>query len=169
MSSIWQKAMYFLGLDDESRELDEREVTASGDPMAPLESGPRGRRVEPPATGGWRPAGAEGVEMIGAATAVRPVAGADAESEIIIANSFGDAQQLADHLRVRRAVVIDLRNTEPDTVRRLVDFASGITYALDGTMQKIAQGVILVAPNRVALGEGERQRLAELGLYQLDV
>ena len=168
MSSIWQKAMYFLGLDDESRELDEREVTAPADPMAPMDPGPRGRRVEPPATGHWRPAGAEGVEMVGAATAVRPVAGADDESEIIIANSFGDAQQLADHLRVRRAVVMDLRETEPDTVRRLVDFASGITYALDGTMQKIAQGVILVAPSRVALGEGERQRLAELGLYQLD-
>ena len=166
MSSIWQKAMYFLGLDDESRELDDREVSTQADPMAPLDPGPRGRRVEPPTTGRWRPEGTGSVERV--ATAVRPVAGVDAESEIIIANSFADAQQLADHLRVRRAVVIDLRDTEPDTVRRLVDFASGITYALDGTMQKIAQGVILVAPNRVALGEVERQRLAELGLYQLE-
>ncbi|MEE9472703.1 MAG: cell division protein SepF, partial [Acidimicrobiia bacterium] len=85
------------------------------------------------------------------------------------ADSFADAQQLADHLRVRRPVVLDLRDTEPDTVRRLVDFASGITYALDATMQKIAQGVILVAPSRVVLGEGERQRLAELGLFQLEL
>ena len=92
----------------------------------------------------WRPANVEGVETLGAATAVRPMPGADSESEIIIASSFADAQQLADHLRVRRPVVLDLRETEPDTVRRLVDFASGITYALDGTMQKIAQGVILV-------------------------
>ena len=169
MSSIWQKAMYFLGLDDESRELDEREVSAPADPIATMETGPRGRRVEPPNTGRWRPANAEAhVETVGAATAVRPVPGGDAEAEIIIADSFADAQQLADHLRVRRPVILDLRDTEPETVRRLVDFASGITYALDGTMQKIAQGVILVAPNRVVLGEVERQRLVELGLYQLE-
>ncbi len=170
MSSLWQKAMYFLGLDDESRELDEREVGVHPEPVSPLEAGPRGRRVEPPTPGLWRPANTEAhVETVGAATAVRPVPGADSESEIIVADSFGDAQLLADHLRVRRPVVLDLRQTEPDTVRRLVDFASGITYALDGTMQKIAQGVILVAPSRVTLAEGERQRLAELGLYQLDL
>ena len=170
MSSIWQKAMYFLGLDDESRELDEREVNAQADPIATMDTGPRGRRVEPPATGPWRPANAEAhVERVGAVTTVHPVPGSDAEAEVIIANSFADAQQLADHLRVRRPVVLDLRDTEPDTVRRLVDFASGITYALDGTMQKIAQGVILVAPSRVVLGEGERQRLAELGLFQLEL
>lgn len=169
MSSIWQKAMYFLGLDDESRELDDREAGVAPDPVGSMDTGPRGRRVEPPSTGRWRPAGVEGVETMGAATAVRPMPGADTESEIIVASVFADAQQLADHLRVRRPVVLDLRETEPDTVRRLVDFASGITYALDGTMQKIAQGVILVAPNRATLGEGERQRLTELGLYQLEL
>ena len=172
MSSIWQKAMYFLGLDDESRELDDREVGTQPDPAIPVEGGPRGRRVEPPSTGPWRTGAEAQMDTAGAGTAttvVRPVPGVDAESEILLANSFADAQELADHLRVRRAVVLDLRETEPDTVRRLVDFASGITYALDGTMQKIAQGVILVSPNRVALGEGERQRLTELGLYQLDL
>ena len=170
MSSIWQKAMYFLGLDDESRELDEGEVSAQADPVTAMDTGPRGRRVEPPATGPWRPANAEAhIERVGAVTTVHPVPGSDAEAEVIIANSFADAQQLADHLRVRRPVVLDLRDTEPDTVRRLVDFASGITYALDGTMQKIAQGVILVAPSRVVLGESERQRLAELGLFQLEL
>jgi hypothetical protein len=42
MSSIWQKAMYFLGLDDESRELDEREVSAQADPITAMDTGPRG-------------------------------------------------------------------------------------------------------------------------------
>jgi cell division inhibitor SepF len=63
--------------------------------------------------------------------------------------------------------VLDLRGTEPDTVRRLVDFASGITYALEGTMQKVAQGVILVAPARTTLSEDEVRRLAALGLYDV--
>jgi cell division inhibitor SepF len=102
------------------------------------------------------------------ATAVRPVPGQDSQAEIVVAAEFADAQLLADHLRVRRPVVLDLRATEPDTVRRLVDFASGITYALEGTMQKVAQGVILVAPARTSLSDVELQRLADLGLYELE-
>lgn len=172
MSSIWNKAMYFLGLDDESRELEEPEVVPTpaelpGSAVQP----PRGRRVEPPAATRWRPANSEArVESMGVnqATAVRPVPGQEATVEIVVASEFADAQLLADHLRVRRPVVLDLRATEPDTVRRLVDFASGITYALEGTMQKVAQGVILVAPARTSLSDPELQRLADLGLYELE-
>jgi len=50
----------------------------------------------------------------------------------------------------------------------LIDFASGLTYGLDGTMSKIAEGVILVLPHGVSLGRSETQRLVELGLYALD-
>ena len=110
----------------------------------------------------------EAVTVASAGSSVRPVPQQDGEAEVVVARDFADAQLLADHLRVRRAVVLDLRDTEPDTVRRLVDFASGITYALDGTMQKVAQGVILVAPARTTLSDDEVRRLAELGLYQLD-
>lgn len=172
MSSIWNKAMYFLGLDDESRELDEAAppVTQAGIP--PPADGPRGRRVEPPAGARWRPANTEArmetTYGVSQATAVRQVPSGDARAEILIATEFADAQLLADYLRGRQPVVLDLRDTEPDTVRRLVDFASGITYALEGTMQKIASGVILVAPARTVLGEDEVNRLADLGLYEID-
>ena len=170
MSSIWNKAMYFLGLDDESRELNEQEPSPSPSETANAVEPPRGRRVEPPTGSRWRPANAEArVETVGItqATAVRPVPGQESRAEIVVAADFADAQMLADHLRVRRPVVLDLRDTEPDTVRRLVDFASGITYALEGTMQKVAQGVSLVAPARTTLSEDELRRLADLGLYDL--
>jgi cell division inhibitor SepF len=169
MSSIWNKAMYFLGLDEESRELDEPDPAMVGPDRGEVEV-PRGRRVEPPAGARWRPANTEArIESVTtAASSVRQVPGTVSEAEIVVAHDFADAQLLADHLRVRRPVVLDLRDTEPDTVRRLVDFASGITYALDGTMQKVAQGVILVAPARTSLSEDEVRRLADLGLYQLD-
>lgn len=172
MSSIWNKAMYFLGLDDESREMDEREVAPTpSDVAGNMVEPPRGRRVEPPTGARWRPANSEAhLENVGItqATAVRPIPGQDSHVEVVIAEEFADAQLLADHLRVRRPVVLDLRETEPDTVRRLVDFASGITYALEGTMQKVAQGVILIAPARTTLSESELQRLAGLGLYEFD-
>lgn len=170
MSSIWNKAMYFLGLDEESRELDERDpaMVTTTEPAIATEA-PRGRRVEPPAGSRWRPANVEArVESVTLASSVRAVPGQESQAEIIIATEFADAQLLADHLRVRRPVVLDLRDTEPETVRRLVDFASGITYALDGTMQKVAPGVILVAPARTTLAGDEVQRLADLGLYELN-
>jgi FtsZ-interacting cell division protein YlmF len=46
-----------------------------------------------------------------------------------------------------------------------VDFCTGLTYALDGSMRKIDEGVILVLPPRVSLGREEKRRLADLGLY----
>ncbi len=52
-------------------------------------------------------------------------------------------------------------------VRRLVDFSSGLIYALDGTMKRVAEGVILVSPPRVTLSEDEIRRLSDLGLYDV--
>lgn len=137
-------------------------------------SGVSGRRVEPPARQRRRvsdvPEHAEaGVLVRGPqeTLAPRPVA-APAETEIIEARSFTDAQALADYIRDDTAVVLDLRGTEPAMVRRLVDFATGLTYALEGRMAKIAQGVILVTPQGVSLSVDEQQRLAELGLYTVN-
>ena len=64
-----------------------------------------------------------------------------------------------------RSHCLDLRATEPEMVRRIVDFASGLKYALDGRMAKTAQGVILVTPAGSSLGVGEQERLARIGLF----
>lgn len=88
-------------------------------------------------------------------------------AEIIAAHSFSDAKRLADMIRERIPVLVNLRDTEPDMVRRLVDFSSGLIYALDGTMRKVSEGVILVSPPRVTLSVDEERRLADLGLYDL--
>ena len=64
--------------------------------------------------------------------------------------------------------MLDLRDTEPEMVRRIVDFSTGLTYALDGAMRKTTDGVILVLPPRVSIGREEKRRLSELGLYDLD-
>jgi cell division inhibitor SepF len=135
-----------------------------------------GRRVEPPAAA-RRPMSSEphhaeagvivraGGETGSQPLAARPPAGRGGESEIIVARTFSDAQLLADHIKGNRPVVLDLRNAEAAMVRRLVDFASGLTYGLGGKMVKTAQGVILVTPSGVTIGIEERRRLASLGLY----
>jgi FtsZ-interacting cell division protein YlmF len=135
-----------------------------------------GRRVEPPMGGGGR---RRTTTTEGALTDagvilnpvqpsnVRTVTTQDLETEVITARSYADAQQLADHIRLNQPVVLDLRKVEPAMVRRLVDFASGLTYALGGTMRKIGQGVILVTPANVNVSRDERRRLQSLGYYQV--
>jgi FtsZ-interacting cell division protein YlmF len=129
-----------------------------------------GRRVEPPTKVRRRisnnPSHAEAGVYVSSDSLYREMVQEPDESAVIVARTFSDAQQLADLIRSERPVVLDLRGTEPAMVRRLVDFSTGLTYALDGRMAKIGQGVILVTPAGTSLEADERRRLAELGLYQ---
>ena len=128
--------------------------------------GVAGRRVEPPAGRGTVSMSDRTMASAAPGTgAVRQVKSADAQCDVVEATGFSDAKLLADRIRGRVPVVLNLRTTDPDMVRRLVDFASGLTYALDGTMRKISEGVIMVLPPRVSLGREEKRRLADLGLY----
>jgi len=142
--------------------------------VRPPGSSVSGRRVEPPASTARQMSGdrshAEAGVLIhpsagSMSTAEMPMRRSGSESQIIVARNFSDAQTLADSIRSGRTVVLDLRSTEPEMVRRIVDFASGLTYALDGKMSKTTQGVILVTPTGTSLGIGEQERLARLGLF----
>lgn len=130
-----------------------------------------GRRVEPPT--GSRRGGTMGVEETRRSSSepgtVRPVQSLDRQAEVIEPFTFEDAKQLADHIRERTPVVLNLRDVDPDLVRRIIDFSTGLTYALDGSMRKIGTAVILVLPPRVTLGREEKRRLAGLGLYELEI
>ncbi len=192
MASLWNKTLFYLGLMDEDAPSDEARDQSVGDvrPMGaerpgtpppgqmstvrPPGSGVAGRRVEPPASTRRQMSGDPGhaeagvyihsnVSSIGGTD--MPMRRTEPESQIIAARNFSDAQALADAIRSGRSVVLDLRGTEPEMVRRLVDFASGLTYALDGKMSKTSQGVILVTPGGVSIGMAEQERLSALGLY----
>ncbi len=193
MSSLWNKTLFYLGLVDEEEQGGATIESPAGDvtpvPPAPSSgasttaltsgvakpgSGVAGRRVEPPASSRQRISddrvhAEAGVYIHPSASAGEPAGRAarrsEPESHIIVAKNFSDAQALADSIRGGRSVVLDLRNTEPEMVRRIVDFASGLTYALDGKMAKTSQGVIVVTPSGVSLGVAEHERLARLGLF----
>jgi cell division inhibitor SepF len=200
MASVWQRALFYLGLVDEDEPgyepgmspqsrvgqpagppnqehgYEEQQTVRPGrrvEPVMPAEVR-SGRRVEPPLGGRRRTTTTEGaltdagvIVNPGEPSNVRTVTNQDLETEVITARSYADAQQLADHIRLAQPVVLDLRKVEPAMVRRLVDFASGLTYALGGTMRKIGQGVILVTPANVNVSRDERRRLQSLGYYQV--
>ncbi len=65
--------------------------------------------------------------------------------------SFDDAQGICDHLKNKKPVVINLEDIDKDTAQRIVDFMSGAVYSLDGTIQKVSNGIFIIAPNNVDL------------------
>jgi cell division inhibitor SepF len=109
-------------------------------------------------------------------TVLRPVGGANAgraangRSEavrvhLVIPKSFNDAQDIADKFKDTIPVIINLQGSEADLSKRLIDFASGLTYALDGGMQRIADKVFLLTPRNVEVSAEERARLIEKGFF----
>ena len=84
---------------------------------------------------------------------------------LVIPKSFNDAQDVADKFKDAIPVIINLQGSESDLSKRLIDFASGLTYALDGGMQRIADKVFLLTPRNVELSSEERARLIEKGFF----
>lgn len=63
--------------------------------------------------------------------------------------SYDDVQNICDNLKSKKPIIINFENIEKDTARRMVDFISGAVYALDGNIQKVSNGIVLVAPSNV--------------------
>lgn len=70
---------------------------------------------------------------------------------VIQPESFEEAQDITNHLKERKPIIVNLESVEKEVARRIVDFLSGATYALDGDIQKITNGIFLVAPNNVGI------------------
>lgn len=68
---------------------------------------------------------------------------------VVKPDRFELVTEIADHMRNKRAIVLNLESTEKDVARRLVDFLSGCTYALDGNIRKVAQSTYLATPYNV--------------------
>ena len=87
------------------------------------------------------------------------------EVNLIIPRNFNDAQQIADKFKGTIPVILNLQSADTDLSKRLIDFASGLTYALDGGMSRIADKVFLLTPRNVEVSAEERARLLEKGFF----
>lgn len=176
-SGIMRKAMVFLGLDDEE--------TEDYDPYpdeAPLAPRPPARRYQPEPVeqvndrpiAGIRPMPRESADPSGSVRLtpspspvrqINPVA--NVRVQIVVPDAFGDAREIGEHLRNRVPVLVNLQETDSKLSRRILDFASGATYALSGTMEKVSDQVFLLTPDNVEVSADERRKLADKGLYNL--
>jgi cell division inhibitor SepF len=89
----------------------------------------------------------------------------DVRVHLVLPKSFNDAQQMADRYKDGTPVILNLQGVESDLSRRLIDFGSGLTYALDGGMQRIADKVFMLTPRNVELSAEQRAQLLEKGFF----
>ncbi len=78
---------------------------------------------------------------------------------------FENASEIADHLREKRTVVMNLESTNKDVARRLIDFLSGVAYAGDGKIKKVAANTYLITPYHVDIEGDLIDELENNGLY----
>lgn len=84
---------------------------------------------------------------------------------VVPPKTFNDAQTIADHFKRGVPVIVNLQQTESDLSKRLIDFASGLTYGLDGGMQRIGDKVFLLTPPNVEVTAEERAAMVESGFF----
>lgn len=154
MAGVWKKTLTYLGLveDEEYEELDE-----IGQPAAQTSSV---RQLKRPTA----------VQSVGASDAVvrtMPAARVSASQSIHKSEPkrFNDAREIGDKYRDGIPVIMNLQSTEDTIARRLVDFASGLVYGLDGTIETVANRVYLLTPANMEVSAEERERLKEGGFY----
>jgi cell division inhibitor SepF len=85
--------------------------------------------------------------------------------QVIAPDDFEDAQMVADRLRAGAPVIIDFHGVDRELAGRLTDFASGLVYAIEGTLQYVGREVLLLTPSNVDLSGDEASAVREPGFY----
>ena len=121
------------------------------------------RREERKTSGGFQSKGAEQVKAIPMEKRVS-IAGTNAFKLVVIEpKSFDECPKLVDSLKGRRPVIINLEKIETETAKKIFDFLSGATYALNGNVQKVANNIFIFAPESVDIAANQAERGFEFG------
>jgi cell division inhibitor SepF len=84
---------------------------------------------------------------------------------LIEPSGFNDAEEIGEKFKADIPVIVNLQAMEPETAKRLIDFAAGLTFGLDGRIQRVADKVFLLTPRNVEVSAEERRRLQERGFF----
>jgi cell division inhibitor SepF len=84
---------------------------------------------------------------------------------VIEPSGFNDAEEIGDKFKADIPVIVNLQAMEPETAKRLIDFAAGLTFGLDGSIKPVAKKVFLLTPRNVEVSAEERRRLQERGFF----
>ncbi len=174
MASFVQRALMYLGLkdieDEDEYDTEDEEVTetATGrvkqssypEPAPPRASVATVRTIA-------REDGREPTTPVARSAVVRPfVTQRHTKPQVVAPARFSDAQEIGDMVKASSPVIVNLQASEKDLARRMIDFCSGLTYAVGGSMEKVAESVFLLTPSNVEVSPEERQRLQDNGLFR---
>jgi cell division inhibitor SepF len=167
-TDVWNKTLVYFGIAEEE-DWDEEGYVTDEDLQRSYDERPNVRRLSPRRRDrefdDWtdpEPASQDRTEVLRPRVAAVP-GPASVRVHLVIPRSFNDAQQIADKFKDAIPVILNLQSTDGDLSKRLIDFASGLTYALDGGMQRVADKVFLLTPRNVEVSAEERARLLERG------
>jgi cell division inhibitor SepF len=195
MASLWRRAMVYLGLQDDdeldyageydsymeypderepgrdpgARQEDEYEPRAA--PREPSGSVRMAREVPSEYVAADPPRMANREEPSGI-TVSRPAVvrtigpTTTARVHVVEPDGFNDAQEVGDRLKANQPVILNLQGIGRDLQRRLIDFSSGLAYAVGGSMARVADQVFLITPSNVEISQEEKERLQARGLFQ---
>jgi cell division inhibitor SepF len=157
MSDLWRKTLVYLGLTEEPEDHEGGDVVLGermdppGSPETPVRDPSSSNRLRAVGPTDHAPGGGSSVPTV---------------VPIVQPETFEEAEQIGDRCRSRRPVLLDLRQTEPEVARRLLDFVSGTLFALGGRIASAGSRAFLQLPDGTDVSEEERGRLAALG-YEL--
>jgi cell division inhibitor SepF len=158
MAGMWKKSLIYLGLMEEDEDLEEVPMHDDGKVEEPTRSMVRTLRRDEPRENNNHPAGRGNIRSLGTQGPPRQV-------HVVEPRIYDDAQEFADRLKSGVPVIINLRLTEPKHAPKILHFASGLVYGLNGRMQKVADAVYLITPFNVEISADEKRRLAEHGFF----
>jgi cell division inhibitor SepF len=177
MADLWHRTLVYFGMADDEDDYDdledaparERTATAQDDLERSYRERPNVRKIGPRRRSEDFDDIFADDAPVGAGARATAVRSADprepAEVHLVVPRSFNDAQQIADKFKGTVPVILNLQTAETDLAKRLIDFSSGLTYALDGGMQRVADKVFLLTPRNVEVSAEERARLLEKGFF----
>lgn len=183
MASMWKRTLHFLGLvedyDDEYADLPEEQGAARPAEAAPPRPEPSNVRRIPPArqepavapAGAWSPPPpgqvlTEARPEAEPTAALRPVGGPSVH--VTNPTTFNQVEEVGERFRSGVPVIMNLAGAGEPIAKRLLDFASGLIYGLDGRIERVGDRVFLLTPRGVDVSTEERARLRERGFFNQD-
>jgi len=172
LGDSWHKMMVYFGVaeDEEYIEEDEETLAPQQELERSYEERPNVRKLERSGRGrsdydeifaeeAPRPAPPRAVQP------VEPARAARVQVHLVVPKNFNDAQQIADKFKGDVPVIVNLQTSDTDLAKRLIDFCSGLTYALDGGMQRVGDKIFILTPRNVEVSAEEKARLIEKGFF----
>jgi cell division inhibitor SepF len=179
-ADVWNRTLVYFGIAEEDDDWDEDGYLTEEDLERTYSERPNVRRLTPrgrqqdfddwtdpdpeeaaPRTAVLRPRSSRRQ----AAESMPMRAVPSVQVHLVVPRSFNDAQQIADKFKDAIPVILNLQGADQELSKRLIDFTSGLTYALDGGMQRVADKVFLLTPRNVEVSAEERARLIERGFF----